>query len=779
MRMNGKIFAAALVLGLGLCAFAQEGALRPWQPVGPGGGGGNFRAVVSPHEAELYFAACDMGGFYRSDDAGGHWEMIPGISHTTTPALFHPDEPGTVYVAHMIGAFLNRGWAISKSEDRGETWKRIYGFIGAYATNSVTCLAVNPENPSEMLAGTSGPKPGRILRSQIGGHHWKVSDEGIPSETEVLEIYFTAPNKASAREGEPFIPGGKICAVTRAGVFLSVDGGRTWSPSPGGLPEGASPVACAEAGGRIYVATGIEESGGSLKGGLFRSDDGGASWRQSGDPVAQVFEESGGRRAGELRAVAAAGDPEIVYAAARIEGSPVRSGIWKSTDGGETWRYVLMGDDAENLLGPRRGEGSDVETGWLTREFSWWWGDIPITRDQLSVCEADSDIVLRQDYGRTIGSRDGGETWRQLYTDHVEGNRWTSRGYEVTTCYRVYWNPADHDKMFIAYTDIGFFRSEDGGESWIYSLHGARHRNTVYDLAVDPDDPSRMWAATSGSHDQPYWKTLVPDRDYSKGTVAMSRDGGKSWTNLDSGLPNASCGRVVLDPESPPESRTLYVTSWGQGVYKSTDGGRSWERKVDGIDVENDYNFWRMSQALDGTLYLITTKTIEPREGGGYDFGSGALYRSEDGAESWQRVAKGDWMAYPWDVVCDPRDPDTLYVATKDDPHVASPYVTEGGVYRSVDRGETWERILENIAPQRITVDEENADIIYVGTEYDGVYRTSDGGRVWNRLKGIPFTNCFAVSIDPDDPETVFVTTFGGGVWKGSACGAPEACPNR
>jgi len=776
--MRKRLFAAALSFLVISTAAGAEDPFRPWEPVGPGGGGGNFRAAVSPHDTELYFAACDMGGFYRSEDAGATWQMIDGIDHTTIPVVFDPVDENTCYVAHNIGFFLTNGWAISRSVDRGRTWRRLYGFTGAYSRNSITALAVNPLDTDEMLAGTAGPKPGRILKSETGGHFWEASDAGIPASEAVIGIFYIEPVDLSMGRESPF----RLCAVTNAGVYVSTDGGATWEPSRTGLPASQVFVDAAQASSDvIYAATDFARQGAGLAGGIYRSEDGGGTWRRVGSPVDVVYAESGAARVGRISAIAANPvKPEVLHAAAVIPGQPPRSGTWRSDDAGNTWNYLLLGPHADSLLGDSRGVDSPVETGWLTREFSWWWGDVPKGRDQLAVCATDPDIVLRQDDGRTIGTRDGGKTWRQLYTDHAGGDRWTSRGYEVTTCYKVYWNPADHEKMFIAYTDIGFFRSEDGGKSWIYSLRGARHTNTVYDLAIDPERPETMYAATSGSHDQPAWKTLVPDRNYSRGGVAVTVDGGRSWRPLgeENGLPNASCGCIILDPESPVDSRTLYVTSWGQGVYKSTDGGETWRLAVEGIDTEEDFNFWRMSRAADGALYLITTKTIEVTDGV-YEFGSGALYRSEDGAGTWRLMKKGDWMAYPWDVLCDPVDPETVYVAAKSDPHVIAGQITPGGVYRSRDGGATWRRILEHVDPQRITIDPNDTDVLYVGTAHDGVFRSADGGIAWTRLAGLPFKNAFGISIDPDDAGVIYVTTFGGGVWRGSAYGSGQEAENR
>jgi len=750
--------------------FAQ-GPFAMWESVGPGGGGGNFRASVSPFDKSLYFAACDMGGFYRSTNAGVRWRMVDGISHTSTPVIYDPADSNVCYVAHGVGAFMHNGWAISRSDDQGESWRQLYSFIGAYETNYPVCIAIDPDDTAIMFVGMSGKLPGRILRTDTSGHAWEACDKGIPETATCLDLYIVPAGEPGSRT---------ILAITDLGPYKSTDDGATWTAASTGLPSGLKIVAHSASidskAGTVtaWIATEMGAKDGQFYGGMYKSADVGDSWTRVDSPVDAVFKESNGSYAGRITAVAANDViPETVYLAAQIEGEPYRSGVWKSTDSGATWTFSLPGPATENILSEKRGYGSNVETGWLEQEFSWGWGGPPNTQDELYVCKGDADIVLAQDDGRTIGTRDGGATWQQLYSDHASGRFWSSRGYEVTTCYKVYWNPQDSDKMFIAYTDIGLFRSEDGGQSWTYSLRGSKHTNTVYDLVIDPDKPDTMWAAVSSSHDMPEWKTLVPGRYYSRGGVSMSTDGGQSWTPMgeETGLPNASCGRIILDPKSSPDSRTLYVTSWGHGVYKSIDGGKTWVESNSGINVSKDYNFWRMSMAADGSLYVITTKVINAKDET-YTFDSGAIYRSDDGAATWTLLARNYWMAYPWDVECDPKDPNTVYVASKSDPHVESSAETPGGLYRSVDCGKTWARILPLDGPQRITIDPDTTNVIYVSTENDGVYRTSDGGVIWNHLAGPPFKSCLGISIDPNDPETIFVTTFGGGVWRGSAYGS-------
>src|SRR6185503_17167522 len=108
---------------------------------------------------------------------------------------------------------------------------------------------------------------------------------------------------------------------------------------------------------------------------------------------------------------------------------------------------------------------------------------------------------------------------------------WASRGLDVTSSYGVHFDPFDAQRLFITYTDIGLFRSEDGGDSWIGSTVGIPNawRNTTYWVAFDPDVKGRMWGAFSGTHDLPrpkMWRRTDPETY--KGGVGVSSDGGRT-----------------------------------------------------------------------------------------------------------------------------------------------------------------------------------------------------------------------------------------------------------
>lgn len=145
-----------------------------------------------------------------------------------------------------------------------------------------------------------------------------------------------------------------------------------------------------------------------------------------------------------------------------------------------------------------------------------------------------------------------------------------------------------------------------------------------------------MWGAFSATHDLPrpkMWRNRNPD-SY-RGGVAFSTDGGRHWNVSNSGMPETAVTHLILDPESPVGRRTLYACAFGRGVYKSTDNGRTWTLKNNGIEKKQPFA-WRLTRAADGTLYLVVARRSERGRIG--DVEDGALYKSSNGGERWEKM---------------------------------------------------------------------------------------------------------------------------------------------
>jgi photosystem II stability/assembly factor-like uncharacterized protein len=343
----------------------------------------------------------------------------------------------------------------------------------------------------------------------------------------------------------------------------------------------------------------------------------------------------------------------------------------------------------------------------------------------------------------------------------------------VTTGYNMVWDPYDDKHVFMANTDIGLMESRDGGASWSSATDNNgvpdAWQNTTYWITFDPAVKGKAWAVMSGNHDLPRPKMWRKNgiANY-KGGVLMTEDGGRSWRPISADIGEAAVTHILMDPSSSPASQTLYVCAFGKGVYKSVDGGKSWQRKNKGIAGMEPFA-WRITRnGQDGTLYLIVSRRCEDSSTGP-DKG-GALYRSADGAESWTRVPLPAGTNGPTCLLTDPEQAGRLLLSAWGSP--ASGRFTPdtgGGIWLSVDGGKTWEHVLS--ADQHIhdlSFDPRIKRWYACGFE-GAAWLSDDRGLTWSRIKGYDFKWGKRVEPDPADPRMIYIITYGGGVWHGPA----------
>jgi len=312
------------------------------------------------------------------------------------------------------------------------------------------------------------------------------------------------------------------------------------------------------------------------------STDGGAHWNVSALP---------GK--GEVRAIATSlHHPETAYVSydkLNLDGKGW-IGVAKTTNSGKSWDLVWKEADHG---------APNVHDAWITERFGPGWGENPLN---MTVAEQDPTLAYGTDLGRTMRTNDGGKTWVAQYSRKLDKSGWTTLGLDVTTSYGIHFDPFDSKRQFITYTDIGLFRSEDGGKSWTSSTQGVPKdwMNTTYWLEFDPKIRGRVWSVNSWTHDLPrpkMWRARGVANYH--GGVCRSEDGGKTWIKSNNGMEQTAATHILLDPTSPPDARVLYVAGFGRGIYKSVDGGRNWKLKITGI-IQKEPFAWRISEITTG-----------------------------------------------------------------------------------------------------------------------------------------------------------------------------------
>jgi hypothetical protein len=303
-------------------------------------------------------------------------------------------------------------------------------------------------------------------------------------------------------------------------------------------------------------------------------------------------------------------------------------------------------------------------------------------------------------------------------------------------------------------------------------------------MVFDPDIKGKMWSVWSYLHDFPRGKmTRNPKwKEIAKGGVCVSVDGGKTWKPEYDGMgfdsPSTS---IILDPSSAPGNRTLYVSVYSKGIYKSTDDGKTWQLKNKGIE-DNTCTF-ELTLTGKGVLFLTVSAAPMHKDGKkGMGYYSGAVYRSTDGAETWTKLHVTDDPLFPNGIDYDREDPDRLYLGCWADIDLSDlvggdvvranggnrSIDLRGGIFLSEDGGNTWTPIFdENQYVYDVTVDPYHRGRVYCCTFNQAAYASDDYGKTWKRIKGYDFHWGQRIVIDQNDPEKIYITTFGSSVWHG------------
>jgi photosystem II stability/assembly factor-like uncharacterized protein len=274
----------------------------------------------------------------------------------------------------------------------------------------------------------------------------------------------------------------------------------------------------------------------------------------------------------------------------------------------------------------------------------------------------------------------------------------------------------------------------------------------------------------------PKWK------ETGKGGVCISVDGGKTWKPSFEGMGfNSPATSIVMDPKSAPGNRTLYISVYSKGVFKSTDDGKTWQLKNNGIE-ENTCAF-ELTLTGKGVLFLTVSATPMHKDGKkGKLFYSGAVYRSSDGGETWTKLHVADGPLFPNGMDYDRKNPDRLYLGCWADIELSDLVGSDvvranggnevidlpGGIFLSEDGGTTWTSIFdEDQYVYDVTVDPYHPGRVYCNTFNQAAYRSDDYGKTWKKIKGYDFQWGQRIVVDQNNPDKVYITTFGSSVWHG------------
>jgi photosystem II stability/assembly factor-like uncharacterized protein len=655
-----------------------------WRAIGPHRAG-RTRAVagVPGHPFTFYIGVCN-GGVWKTNDAGRTWNPIFDDQPTGSIGwvAVAPSNPNVLYVGSGEGLprpDLSTGDGIYKSIDAGRTWTH----LGLRDGQQIPKIVVDPRNPDRLyvavLGHPYGPNDERgVFRSSDGGRSFQkvlYKDENTgakdididPSNPDVL--YATLWEQ---RQGpwENAAWGG-----TTGGIFKSVDGGTTWRQLTKGLPAGLTEAELAIAPSlpsRLYATVGIGQAGA-----IYRSDDSGESW---------VKATSDARPASRI-------DEAVPHVHPKDPDTLIVTNIvtWKSTDGGRTYvpfKGAPGGDDYQNL---------------------WFNPDDP------------NIILLVADQGAVV-TLNGGETWSSWY------NQPTAQFYHVMTDnafpYRVCGGQQESGSACVA-------SRGDDGQITFRDWHPVGVEEYGY-VAPDPQDPDIVFGG----------KVTRYDRRTGQVSSVAPVAGGRGGPAGAPGEPSYRTVRTQPVVFSTVDRKTLFYAN--NYVWKTTDGGISWKR----ISPDLTRATWTppasigryRDQASAKARQLGVVYTIGPsyrdvnRIWAGTD--DGLIHTTADGGLHWTDVTPPQVEPFMKVFMIDPGrfDALTAYAAVNtlrvDDmkPHL----------FRTHDGGKTWTEIIDGLPDGAVvnTVREDpvRKGLLFAGTETQ-VYVSFDDGSHWQSLR--------------------------------------------
>jgi photosystem II stability/assembly factor-like uncharacterized protein len=677
-----------------------------WRNVGPYRGGRTRAICGVPSQPNVFYIAPVNGGVFKSNDYGRTW--IPIFDDQPTASVgaiaVSISNPNVIYIGSGEGLHrpdLSVGDGVYKSTDAGKTWTH----LGLRDGQQIAQLVVDPKNPDHVFVAVAGhpygPNAERgVYRSLDGGKTFENvlhRDENIgasdvqidPSNSNVVYAALWESREAPWENG--------VFNGNGGGIFKSADGGKTWKQLTKGLPPGVVQANIAIAPSKTSTLFAAVRTKTIAK--LYRSDDAGESWSGTTDDPRPGLGIGGG----DLPVVRFnPKNPQIVYSASVV--------CWKSIDGGknwEGWRGAPGGDDYQNV--------------WIN----------PNNPDI---------ILLGSDQGAVV-TVNAGKTWSSWY------NQSTAQLYHVSTDnsfpYRLYSGQQESGS-------VGIKSRGDAGEITFRDWQPVAAEEYGY-VVADPLDPDIIIGGK---------------------LTRFDRRTGQAQNILPVPVQTEDFRMLRTEPVifSPLDPHLLFFA--GNTLWQTRDRGDHWEKISPDLSREKyelpacvgKYKDDAQKQARQrGVIYAVAPSPIEPnRIWVGTD--DGLIYLTTDGGKNWNNVTPPNISAWQKVSLIDAGhfDANTAYAALNtlriDDlrPHILKTH----------DGGKTWTEIVSGIPAGQIVnavrEDPVRKGLLFAGAE-KGVYVSFDDGANWESLRlNMPATSVRDVIIKDDD---LVAATHGRGFW--------------
>ncbi len=781
---------------------------KTWQTIKDCDGDGvdmrRVQAITFSHQNPNFGMAITVTGtLYKTNDMGRSWQLDKNFESKGRCSVLTVD-PTDDKVWYMgSGDFWNVKFNHRTKASLEDPTKGVFGLYVRY---------------------------GCVLRSTDGGKSWREITKGLP-EMSVKQLGGNKKINVGVEFGEIIVDptnNKNVIAVTNYGVYRSQDQGLSWAPSGKGLPNDRPrdmdyyyDKKSGEFTLYLIDQTNYSIEGGevSCTGGVFKSTDHGASWSSItgnlaidmskitlapyinkymnavsfylGMKSSDFAKEYRNKRPTSIMPVwnrirVNPSNPNEIYVADNLKHDKSFSvgDVWKSEDGGKTWfatsratKYWLDEKDKEYWQSRNNPLGVNVKFAHLQPTFV---EAEVLAGNRILELNSRGDVFIGIDQ-QTLRSNDGGKKFEQVDDYALSDDYWVGRGDSNLPGRKILLDTGVEDRIFLCSGEHGLWMStprpdaKDPRDVAVKQIEGQKnHRgaHSIADVAVDPKDPNIIYT--------------LQFRQTHRGALRRSIDGGETWENVSQPLvseSNISEGMLFQNSLTvdPSNSDIIYFAVMsnavtdvsytklandftGFGVYKSTDKGLSFKMMNQGLPVDGGVHRVVLDPKNPKRLYAALNGNIKHTANGG-------LYLSNDGAESWKKVAIPASIKAVNHVSINPKD-GAIYISC------GTEYSTldEGGVWRSTNSGKSWEKIFDmpyvwicessSVDPNIITVSVPIQHRVRGSVSVNpGAYLSQDGGKSWNKINHNLGQPDKIVEIRPDnrDPKKLWCAQFGSG----------------
>ena len=773
---------------------STDGGATWTKGTGTGFPSGSFIGAMTVHptnSSTLFMGV--FSGLIKSTDGGNTWNPVvtaPLTFGTISCIVFDPSTPSTMYVGAGNGAF--------KSTDSGATWVTQNNF-GVPGTPNVRAIAIDPTAPLTIYAGTLGSG---FFKSTNGGSVWTAMNNGMggPSPTVINTIVIDPANPATIYTGHG----------STGGINKSTNGATSWTPLTNGIPQFSQVNAMTATTSGVFAAVGNS--------GIIKTTNGGTNWTPANTGLwnlsvraiaphptngSILYVGAGTSFSSDCFVTKLNASGSGILFSTLLGGSNEENGNGIAVDGNGNI-YVAGLTTSTNFPVVNAAQGAPTNTscndGFVAKLNPSVPAYVYSTYLRGAACDianaiavdasgnayitgstGSNDFLIANAFQPTLSPSSSGDafvtklnpTGSPIYSTYLGGTGSFEAGWGIAAdaSGNAYVTGNTDSFNFPTVNPIQAFagggsqgdafvtKFNSQGSALIYSTYlGGVQSDIGRSIAIDSANNVYVTGNTDSGN-----FPLTVGAVRTRSPLYKSVDGAATWSNDNYGFTATSCcgnsfvNLLAIDPTAPS---TIYAGS-GVGVFKSTNGGRTWSAMNNGLTVARNVVGLAIDPATPSTVYIAVA-----------DFSSSSrgVYKSTNGGNLWIQRSNGLPSFDPSSLAIDPVTPSVLYVSV-------GCCFSGSHIFKTTDGADNWSP-LAGAPPQQPTslvIDPLNHSIIYAvdSNSPGGIFKSGDAGATWQSL-GTTVQSARSIAVSPHTPgllyantdQTLFKSVDGGSSWS-------------